>query len=182
MVFTSVNGANTNSGIGHFESKWAIEKHIKAVGIPATILRPAFFMENFGSPWFFPDLEKGKLALPIRSNVALHMICLEVIGAFALEVFNHSSEYIGQALELASDQLTFPEAMKKISSITGKNYIYEELPANEGEAKYGSDFAKMFQWFNDVGFSADFESLKQKGIHLTTFEEYLSRAEWIKKL
>ncbi len=182
LVFTSVCGADTNSGIPHFETKWVIEQHIKASGIPATILRPVFFMENFGSPWFFPDLEKGKLSLPVRTDVALQMVCLEVIGKFAYEAFNHPSEYIGQTLELASDQLTFSEAMKKISSATGKTYIYEQLSANEGEAKYGADFAKMFSWFNTVGFSANVELLRQKGVPLTTFEEYLSRADWIKKL
>ena len=28
------------------ESKWQIEQHVRALGLPATILRPVFFMEN----------------------------------------------------------------------------------------------------------------------------------------
>jgi uncharacterized protein YbjT (DUF2867 family) len=47
FVYSSVGGAERNTGIGHWESKWEIEKHIHKLGLPATVLRPAAFMENY---------------------------------------------------------------------------------------------------------------------------------------
>lgn len=47
LVYSSVGGAERNSGIDHWESKWEIEKHIRKLGLQATILRPAAFMENY---------------------------------------------------------------------------------------------------------------------------------------
>ena len=35
FVFSSVGGAERNSGIPHFETKWEIEKHIRKLGLPA---------------------------------------------------------------------------------------------------------------------------------------------------
>ncbi len=47
FVFSSVGGAERNSGIDHWESKWEIEKHIRKLGLPATMIRPVAFMENY---------------------------------------------------------------------------------------------------------------------------------------
>ena len=47
FVYSSVGGAERNSGIDHWESKWEVEKHIRKLGLPATMLRPAAFMENY---------------------------------------------------------------------------------------------------------------------------------------
>ena len=47
FVYTSAGGADRQSGIPHFESKWRVEQHIRSLGLPATILRPAAFMDNF---------------------------------------------------------------------------------------------------------------------------------------
>ena len=46
-MYSSVAGADQGTGIPHLESKAGIEAHIRRLGVPATVLRPAFFMENF---------------------------------------------------------------------------------------------------------------------------------------
>jgi len=47
FVYSSVGGAERNSRIDHWESKWEIEQHVRQLGLPATMLRPAAFMENY---------------------------------------------------------------------------------------------------------------------------------------
>src|SRR5512145_1992688 len=47
LVYSSVGAAHRGMGQKHFESKWMIEQHIHALGIPHTILRPAAFFDNF---------------------------------------------------------------------------------------------------------------------------------------
>src|SRR5258706_13091728 len=46
LVFTSVNSANRQTGVPHFDSKYDVEKHIAKIGVRATILAPAFVMDN----------------------------------------------------------------------------------------------------------------------------------------
>src|SRR5262249_10261982 len=36
FVYSSVGGAERNSGIDHWESKWEVEKHVRKLGLPAT--------------------------------------------------------------------------------------------------------------------------------------------------
>src|SRR5262252_6627302 len=47
FVYSSAGGAERNSGIDHFESKWEIENYIRKLGLPATMIRPVAFMENY---------------------------------------------------------------------------------------------------------------------------------------
>ena len=61
FVYSSVGGAERNSGIDHFESKWEIEKHIRKLDLPATVLRPAAFMENYYIDQVEIGILKGKL-------------------------------------------------------------------------------------------------------------------------
>ncbi|MPY22616.1 NmrA family NAD(P)-binding protein [Shewanella sp. YLB-07] len=47
FVYSSVGGAERQTGIPHFDSKREIERHILNIGLPYTFIRPAFFIENF---------------------------------------------------------------------------------------------------------------------------------------
>jgi len=107
-VFTSVGGADKNSGIPHFETKWKVEQHIRQIGLPATILRPTFFMDNFGS-FFREGILKGTLTLPMRPETKLQMIAVKNIGQFGGEALLRPDEFMGKAIELAGDDLTRPE-------------------------------------------------------------------------
>src|SRR6185295_5869581 len=43
FVYSSVVGADLQTGIPHWESKFKIENHIRQIGLPFTIIRPAVF-------------------------------------------------------------------------------------------------------------------------------------------
>src|SRR5215204_4627383 len=47
LVYSSVGSAHRQTGIPHFESKWEVENHVREIGLPYTILRPVFFMQNW---------------------------------------------------------------------------------------------------------------------------------------
>jgi len=75
FVYTSVGSAHRRTGIPHFDNKRRIEETVRAAGFPSyTILRPVFFMENFGSPSFLPALREEKLVIGIRPETVLQMI------------------------------------------------------------------------------------------------------------
>ncbi len=40
VVYSSVDGAERDSGVPHFESKWEIEQHLRALEVPTTCCAP----------------------------------------------------------------------------------------------------------------------------------------------
>ncbi|MBU6483107.1 MAG: NmrA/HSCARG family protein [Nitrospirae bacterium] len=107
-VYTSVGSAHRNTGIPHFESKWKVEQHIRQIGLPATILRPVWFMENFTT--FAKPSAQGVLMLPMKPARKLAMVALKDIGAFGAAAFLRPNDFLGQAIDLAGDDLTMSEA------------------------------------------------------------------------
>jgi uncharacterized protein YbjT (DUF2867 family) len=73
LVHASVSGAEARTGVPHFDSKWEIEAHVRALGLPATILRPVVFMEDLTERQYVPPASWGmmpKLVGPKRLRFA----------------------------------------------------------------------------------------------------------------
>lgn len=56
FVYASVGGADRASGVPHFDSKWRVEEHVRSIGLPASIVRPVFFMEIAGDELTRPEI------------------------------------------------------------------------------------------------------------------------------
>lgn len=178
-VYTSVGSAHRNTGIPHFDSKWKVEQHIKKIGLPATILRPVMFMENFTT--FSKPSPEGVLTMPMRPERKVAMVALRDIGEFGAAAFISPKDFLGQAIDLAGDELTIPEVATLLTKAMGRPIRFQEFPLDQAEAAMGHDFATMFRWFNDVGYIINIPALKQKfGIPLTTFPEWIRTVDWTK--
>jgi uncharacterized protein YbjT (DUF2867 family) len=176
-VYTSVGSAHRNTGIPHFETKWKVEQHIRQIGLPATILRPVWFMENFTT--FSKPSAEGILMMPMRADKKLAMVALRDIGEFGAAAFMRPHDFVGQAIDLAGDELTMPEVVAQLSKVTGRSIQFQALPLEQAEAALGHDLATMFRWFNEVGYQINVAALKQTfGISLTTFAEWIKTVDW----
>lgn len=176
-VYTSVGSAHRQTGIPHFESKWKVEQHIKKIGLPATILRPVFFMENFTT--FAKPSPEGVVSMPMRPDRRLAMVALRDIGEFGAAAFVRPHDFIGQAIDLAGDEVTIPEVAAFLANASGRPIRFQEFPLDRAEAALGHDFATMFRWFNEVGYSVNIPALKQTfGIPLMTFQEWVRTVDW----
>lgn len=179
LVFSSVVSADRDTGIPHFETKARIEEHLRASGVPFTVFRPVFFMENFLSPWILPAIREGKVVMGIRPDTWLEMISLHDIGEYVLAAFRTPDWYLRQTIEIAGDTLTIPDALEVISHATGHPIRYELLPDDRLDQAVGPDMAAMFRWFNRVGYSVDIPALEKLwGITPTTFDTFVSRTPW----
>jgi uncharacterized protein YbjT (DUF2867 family) len=172
FVYTSVGGAERKSGLPHFESKFQIEEHIRGLGLPATILRPVFFMENLRSPWMGP--RDGVLAIGLRPTTSLQMIAADDIGAFAALAIARAQEYIGKAVEIAGDSLTGPQVADAFTRATGQPVRFVEQPLEQVRS-FNAEMADMFAWFNDHGYAADIPALRKLHPGLMTFETWLPK-------
>ncbi|MFQ5532895.1 MAG: hypothetical protein ACE5EP_03485, partial [Candidatus Methylomirabilales bacterium] len=74
--------------------------------------------------------------------------------------------------------MTPPEVAAHLSRTMGRPIQFQQMPDNQVEATMGYDFAVMFRWLNETGFSADIPALRQRfGIPLTSFTELAARAD-----
>jgi uncharacterized protein YbjT (DUF2867 family) len=178
-VYSSVGSADRKTGIPHFENKWRIEEAIRDYDFPShTILRPVFFMENWTSPWFKPAIDEGSLAIGISPETKLQQIAVADIGVYGKLAFEQHERLNGQAIDIAGDELSGPEAAEIVSKAAGKPVSFFQVPIEQVRAM-SEDFAIMLEWFDRVGYSADIEgNVKKYGIEPTSFEAWAGQVAW----
>jgi uncharacterized protein YbjT (DUF2867 family) len=172
FVYSSVGGAERRSGVPHFESKWAIEEHIRQLGLAATILRPATFMDNLAKgPMRAIMLSMMKTFVP--DTTPLQLIAVRDIGAFVALAFDRPQEFAGQAIELAGDTLTRPQIIAALKSAGLSPAISLRFPTALTR-RMPEDFPLMFKWFAEHGYRADIPTLRARR------PELLALAAWAK--
>jgi uncharacterized protein YbjT (DUF2867 family) len=183
FVYSSVGGAERNTGIPHWESKWEVEKHIRSLGLPTTVIRPVTFMEGYYIDQVEIGILKGKLADPVRANKPYQTIATDDIGAFVALAFERPTEFIGKELEIAGSELTNSEAAQVFSRVLGKPVKFQKLPLPLVRLILGKEFYMMFRWFNEAGYKADIPGLRRAypEVHLHTLEEWLRSEGWHKR-
>jgi len=183
FVYSSVGGAERNSGIDHWASKWEVENYIRRLGLPATMIRPAAFMENYYIDQVEIGILKGKLMDPIRADKTYQTIASDDIGAFVALAFDRSKELIGTELEIAGSELTNPEAAQVFSKVLGRPVKFRKLPMPVVRLALGKEFYQMFRWFNEAGFRANIPELRRKypEVRLHSLEEWLHEEGWQKR-
>lgn len=159
LVYSSVAGADRRTGIPHFDSKAEIEQHVRQLGLASTIVAPVFFMENFLGPAFVDGLRTGVLAAPLPPGRSLQMVAVPDIAGFVRLVLERPSEFAGQRVELASDEVTMPQAARILSQVTRSEIAYAFTPLATVR-QHSEDLARMWDWFERVGYGCDLAALR----------------------
>src|SRR5918993_2676376 len=175
-VYTSVGSAHRDTGIPHFDSKYEVEEHVRASGVPYTVLRPVFFMQNW--EYMREPILGGTLHQPLDPDKPFQMVAVEDIGVFAAMAFENPEEWVGREVDLAGDELTMPEIADTFSRVIGRQVDYFLLPWDQFEEQMGEESTVMYRWFNDYGYEADIAALKKEHPGLVTFEQYLRSHGW----
>ncbi|HEX8435084.1 NmrA/HSCARG family protein [Archangium sp.] len=179
FLYSSVAGAEQNTGIPHFETKHVVEQHLHHSGLPYTIVAPVFFMENFVGPSFSQRLHEGVLSLPLPPHAGLQMVPMADLAAFCARILEWPDEFIGRRLEVASDEVTGEQAAALIAYVSGHKLHYEEAPLGALRSR-NEDLARMFEWLQTVGYHANISGLRRDypevGWH--TFEDWARVQDW----
>jgi uncharacterized protein YbjT (DUF2867 family) len=178
LVFTSVNSANRQTGVPHFDSKYEVEKHIAKVGVRATILAPAYFMENLA---FAKDqLAKGIYPATLPPTRTLAQIAVADIGAVAVRVLEDAGRFTGKRFDLASDELTGNDVVAILSRVTGRPFAYYQIPLDVIRQRMGEDGAKMSEWLDRVGYTANPAALRREfpDVAFHDFESWVKTQDW----
>lgn len=173
FVYASVGSAHKNTGIPHFDNKFRVEQTLKQLGFPSyTIIRPVFFMENLPSPWF---LHGDKLVTAMKPDTKLQMVAADDVGHFHAQAFIDADKFKNAEIDVAGDAVTMTEAAAAVSKIVGRTITFQPIPI-EAVRQNSEDFAKMLEWFEAVGYSADIAGLpKQFGWKPITLNDWVAR-------
>jgi uncharacterized protein YbjT (DUF2867 family) len=147
-VYSSVGGAERNTGIPHFESKRRIEERFEALDLETTFIRPTFFMDNFAS-FSQPAMEGDTLVIrmPLPDGIPLQMVSVRDIGRASVAALLSPGSIPGGAVEIAGDELTGSEIANVFSKARGVPARYEAV---ELDTLPNEDQKKMFTWFTEL--------------------------------
>lgn len=179
IVFASVSDADRKTGIPHFESKVPAEEAVKATGAAWSIVAPVFFMENLTGPWFLPGLQSGTWSMPMPADRELQMIAAADLARFTAHVIEQPEAFNGRRINLASDDVSPGDVTATIARVSGRALAYQGVSPAVVRGQ-NADFAAMFEWFDQVGYSADIAGLKRDypSIGWHTFESWASAQPW----
>lgn len=179
VILSSVADAQNATGIPHFDSKAAIETHLQTLGVPWTAVAPVFFYENVLFPWNVAALRDGEYRQALASDVPLKMIGLDTIGAFFAHAVERRQAHAGRHVDIAADALTGPQVAAALSQATGRPVRYVAQDLEEVRDQF-EDVAEMYEWFRDVGFSADIPALRAAYPELawTSFADWARSVDW----
>lgn len=159
VVYSSVASALDDTGIPHFDSKAAVERHLAGLGLHHTVLAPVAYLENITAPWTLPGLREGTYAAALPSDRPLQQVALVDIGAFAALVLDQPERFDGQRIELASSEATGPEVAELLTRHLGREVGYQEIPMEAVRAGGDEDFVRMIEFFRGGGYTVDIARL-----------------------
>jgi uncharacterized protein YbjT (DUF2867 family) len=134
---------------------------VQDTGADVTIVRCAWFMQNFSEDYLVGPILDGEVVLP-ASDQAEPFIDADDIADVAVAALT-DDRHIGEVYELTSPRLmTFPGAVSEIATATGREIRYVPISADEyaagaGEQGVPAEFVGFLSYlFSDVlGRNAD---------------------------
>ena len=176
FIYSSVGGAERNTGIPHFESKWHVEQHIRELELPYSMVRPTTFMTNLmESP---ANTRFGASSMMQREKMKpLQMIAVQDIGKWVAHMFLNRERFLGKAVEIAGDEVDFTKMMAAYKKVYGKTPMDVQAPppTSAPQSAFPSgDFEKMFKWINTYGYKADMEMNRREIPDLLSYEQFIA--------
>jgi uncharacterized protein YbjT (DUF2867 family) len=182
LVHTSVSGTGWRAQYrdvdpgparNYWDSKEDVEAMVRDAGFPVcTIVKPAFFMENFIAPkvgWMFPLLADGELLVASAAGTEVGMIAAADFGDAVTAIANDPERFAGAEIELGGDALTFPQIGDVLTEVTGRQVTASCRSADEVDARLGrKSWSATQTWLDAVGYPARPEHAAAHGLDVPT--------------
>jgi uncharacterized protein YbjT (DUF2867 family) len=128
VVLLSSIGANHPSGTGPIQHLHPIEEGLRASGVPSTLLRAGFFMENWAG-MARGAIESGTLYYGMRSDAKLPQVATPDIGRTAARLLVEGPPRGVRVVQLAGPaDLTLQETADVLGKIAGKPIAAVTVP------------------------------------------------------
>jgi uncharacterized protein YbjT (DUF2867 family) len=173
LVFSSVISADRKTGVPHFESKWAIEQYIEQLKIPATIIRPAVFMEDLTDKKYVPPANWGMIARLAGLDTRIKWIAIEDIATVVARVFSDPETFINKKLAIAGDEKSIRDAREVFKKVDGKAPFKFSMPSWLFRRLVNNDLVEMWLWFRHGVFDASVAETRKISPGLMDMEGWL---------
>jgi uncharacterized protein YbjT (DUF2867 family) len=143
-----------------------------------TILRGGYFDTNFlgfASQFMFPELAKEKkFVCSYKPDTLLPLVDPYDIGAFAVAAFIEPERFHQQVIPVVAEKRTVEQVVRDLSAAAGRDIqaIYRTDAETEELGKTNPIVAAA-KWMFNLHEEADIEGIKQWGVSMTTFPEFL---------
>ncbi|MFI7273529.1 NmrA family NAD(P)-binding protein [Streptomyces sp. NPDC049879] len=190
FVHTSASGIGQHTGTpGWAEGRWAalepslsaksaIQDSVREAGFAHwTLLKPAFFMDNFlpSMGYLFPRGIEGGLVGTLRPGTRLSLVAVDDIGVAAAAAVADPDRFHGVELELASDYLTMTEIAAVLSRVLGTPLSAPDMTEEEAVAAGMPPMGAALTWLDAAGQLARPRFATDLGIQVTGFEAWARR-------
>jgi uncharacterized protein YbjT (DUF2867 family) len=171
LVYSSVGGAERNTGIPHFESKRRVEEFLIG-SVPVNFVRRTFFMENLLG-MIARDGDELLVRIPMPGDVPLQMISVRDIGKAAAALLAQR-EPDAASVEIAGDEVTGERIAQLVAQRLGAPATFVQAPLDV----LGSydDVKSMFRWFaTPPSYRADFARTRELVPDVEDLPRWLAR-------
>jgi len=157
LVYASAAGARRARGVPMLDSKRRVEEHLATLPVPHAVIAPVYFMDNLDYPWNRAVLHAGQWPIPLPPDRTVQLIPAIDMAHFTALVIERPGNFAGRRIELASDEVTGPEAARILSGILHR-------PITHPQAMPGplAPMAPFFRWLAGTGFHADIGQLRTR--------------------
>ncbi len=128
---------------------------------------------------FKDTILSGQLLSPLSPDTKLQQIAVDDIGFFAALTFADPDKWMGQAIEIAGDELTMTETAEAFSHVLDSNIKYVQVPWNKWQDQAGKEMTTMYRWFEEKGYQADINKLRDMHPGLKNLTSFLQTQDWI---
>jgi uncharacterized protein YbjT (DUF2867 family) len=147
LVYGSAGVDDPHTGVPHFNSKLEVEAHMRALGLPFTILRPGPFMELLTEKDFYPALGAWGAQIKVLGwDKPIPWVGVCDIGIAIANIFEDPERWIGQDVTLFGDVRTLRECRTIFESVMGKKPLGLPVPLPVFKKMAGEELVLMWKW------------------------------------
>ena len=169
----------------YWKNKQCIEDLLRGANFEhLTILRPAFFMQNFCSPevnYMFPGLTDSShtLSVPFDSDTKFDLIDINDIANFAVAAIQDPQRFSGKEIELAGQSLTAHEIAHVLGELSGHGISINLISREESSKRTAAGDLVMLalEFQRDYGYGVSLNQARSWGVPLKLLSEALAQDE-----
>jgi len=162
-----------------FTAKGRVTDHIRAIGLPATIVPMSFYFENFSL--FHLAKDDGitvAFTIPaLKADTKIPMGTVKDYGAYVALALQNRDTYLGQVQPVLAAQYSMEDICHIVTAVTGKKATFFTIPTSDS-TQAGDSFAESCEYFNEVGYFGkhghDLDAAAKLNRNVL-FEEYLRK-------
>lgn len=181
VLHTTLHGDRGDTGARILDNKWPIEQALTASGLPFTILRPAWFLQNLFAAKGY--LEQGFFSMPWPGDRPWAATSVEDVAEAAVAFFERGPANEGFDLHIKGG-VTGAQICEEAGKVLGRQVQYQQFPGASREfvepfpisAAHKDLYAELFDYFQATEYLGDPTAISQAlpALRMTSVHDFLT--------